>query len=87
MYGLSNAEITGYTQKVLYQHMKNLGKKEDNTKLDINELFERILKGSYPEIYQNSEISSEKFYNSYLRTYIEKRYKRYDKYKKMKLSF
>ncbi len=38
MYGLSNAEITGYTQKVLYQHMKNVGKKEDNTKLDINRI-------------------------------------------------
>lgn len=72
MYGLSNAEITGYTQKSFIPTYEECKKKEGNTKLNINELFERILKGSYPEIYQNNEISSEKFYNSYLRTYIER---------------
>ena len=35
-------------------------------------IFERIFKGSYPELYKNNNISLEAFFSSYLRTYIER---------------
>ena len=38
----------------------------------MDNLFERIFRGSYPELYKNKEINLESFYSSYLRTYIER---------------
>ena len=42
-------------------------KKESSKKI-----FQRIFKGSYPELYKNPKIDIEMFYSSYLRTYIER---------------
>ena len=38
----------------------------------IEEIFSMIFKGSFPELYKNPEISVDKFYDSYVRTYIER---------------
>ena len=38
----------------------------------MNNIFDRIFRGSYPELYKNSKINLEAFFSSYLRTYIER---------------
>ncbi len=72
IYGLSNAELSGGKQEFFlpdFQYCKN---RDSNQRLTINELFERILRGSFPELYQNDKIVIEKFYSSYVRTYLER---------------
>lgn len=41
-------------------------------KIDVNELYEQIVKGFYPELYNNDELDVETFYSDYVRTYIER---------------
>lgn len=36
------------------------------------EVFGKIIRGSFPALYQNEAIRTEKFYSSYLRTYLER---------------
>jgi len=43
-----------------------------NQPLGINEVYSLILKGSYPELYANTNMDWDMFYSSYLKTYIEK---------------
>lgn len=38
----------------------------------LGNVFERIFRGSYPELYKNESISIESYFSSYLRTYIER---------------
>ena len=47
-------------------------KRNSENKININELYEQIVKGFYPEIYDNSELDVETFYSDYVRTYIER---------------
>ena len=47
-------------------------KRNLENKININELYEQIVKGFYPEIYDNSELDVETFYSDYVRTYIER---------------
>ena len=41
-------------------------------KIDVNELYELIVRGFYPELYDNDELDVETFYSDYVRTYIER---------------
>lgn len=43
-----------------------------NYHIEINELFKLIVRGMYPELYDNKEISSDSFYSNYVDTYIER---------------
>jgi len=72
MYGLSTAELFQNKQDYFLPTFKKCKLTEKNPRLDINQLFERILKGSFPKLYQDSNISLEKFYNSYVGTYLER---------------
>ena len=47
-------------------------KREKTELLTANSLFEKILNGGYPEIYVTKDIDREKFFESYIRTYIER---------------
>ena len=47
-------------------------KREKTELLTTNSLFEKILNGGYPEIYVTKDIDREKFFESYIRTYIER---------------
>lgn len=40
--------------------------------IEVNELFKLIVRGMYPELYDNKEISSDSFYSNYVDTYIER---------------
>lgn len=43
-----------------------------NYHIEVNELFKLIIRGMYPELYDNKEISSDSFYSNYVDTYIER---------------
>lgn len=73
LYGLSTREINNEISSPFIPELENIkNKKTKTTKITTKELFERIFKGSYPEIYSNENISLEKFYESYIKTYIER---------------
>lgn len=72
MYGLSYSEIIGEEQNYFLPTKEICTKRENNKRLETLEVFERIIRGSFPALYQNKDISTEKFYNSYLRTYLER---------------
>ncbi len=47
-------------------------KRSKNNKISIDELFSQIVKGFYPELYDNLEMDCETFYSDYVKTYIER---------------
>lgn len=49
----------------------NQERSRDN-KLSVDELYKQIVKGFYPELYDNSEMESDTFYSDYVKTYIER---------------
>ncbi len=73
LYGLSNKEINNKQQKLFIPEISKL-KVEKNTEpnLTIKELFERIYKGSFPEIYKNPDLAINDYFTNYIKTYIEK---------------
>lgn len=72
MYGLSYSEIIGKEQSYFLPTKERCSLREKNKRPDTLEVFEKIVRGSFPALYQNEAISTEKFYNSYLRTYLER---------------
>ena len=71
LYGLSAREIDNKEDRLFIPEIETL-KKEKITKKTIEEIFSMIFRGSFPELYKNPEISVDKFYDSYVRTYIER---------------
>ena len=72
MYGLSYSEIIGEEQDYFLPTLSRCKLRENNKRPDTLEVFEKIVRGSFPALYQNTDISTETFYNSYLRTYLER---------------
>jgi len=72
MYGLSYSEIIGEEQEYFLPTKKRCKVKEKDRRPETLEIFERIVRGSFPVLYQNENISTEKFYSGYLRTYLER---------------
>ena len=69
-------QLQGLSQAEKF-HRKNppfLPDNEEKTNhtLGINQIYELILRGSYPELYANPSVDLDLFYSSYLKTYIEK---------------
>lgn len=73
LYGLSTREINKDNSSLFVPELDVLKtRKSKKEKITMEELFIRIFKGSYPEIYSNENISLEKYYESYIKTYIER---------------
>lgn len=72
LYPLSTREIYNQKEEPFIPNIDILRKKEPLKYEYMGSIFERIFRGSYPELYKNKEISLEAFYSSYLRTYIER---------------
>lgn len=72
MYGLSYSEIIGQKQDYFLPTLSRCKKREEYKRPETIEVFEKIIRGSFPALYQNESISTEKFYSSYLRTYLER---------------
>lgn len=72
LYGVSTRELNGLDQEIFIpdvEKLKNITKCKRYTPI---ELYERILIGSYPEIYRLGGKGVEEFYETYIRTYIER---------------
>jgi predicted AAA+ superfamily ATPase len=76
MLGLSYKEIIGkafYSKPFLpTNYNKPLDMEDENRALNLSKLYKIIWHGSFPKPLDNPETNREKFYSSYLRTYIER---------------
>jgi len=69
---LSTRELYQKTETPFIPNINLLKKKEALTYEPLLTVFDRILKGSYPALYNNQENNLESFYSSYVKTYIER---------------
>jgi len=72
LYGLTNREIENLSDDLFLPDLSLLEKRKMSSKLDITELFKKILLGGYPELYSNENLDREEFFSSYIKTYIER---------------
>lgn len=72
LYGLTNREINSMDDEVFIPKLDLLKKKTFTKKLSTIELYEKIIRGSYPELYRNKNLDRNKFFETYIRTYIER---------------
>ncbi|MDE5965400.1 MAG: ATP-binding protein [Lachnospiraceae bacterium] len=69
--GLSNSEITGTFHDEFKIDMDSLVERMHSSKaMDIMSFFDRIYNGSMPRLYENTEVSREQYFESYIETYI-----------------
>lgn len=69
--GLTQREIEQKQESFFIPELELLEKKEKIEKTTTIELYEKILKGSYPQIYKTN-IEHKKYYEDYITTYIER---------------
>jgi predicted AAA+ superfamily ATPase len=72
LYGLSTREINGVKEEIFIPELEILSKKETVKKLSTIELYEKIITGSYPQLYKNKNIDRCRYFETYIRTYIER---------------
>ena len=72
LYPLSTREICKSKEEIFIPNIDIIKNKKPLKYEYLNNIFDRIFKGSYPELYKNTEINIETFFSSYLRTYIER---------------
>lgn len=72
LYGLSTREINKIDENLFIPDIEKLKNKNKCKRYNLIELYERILRGSYPELYRQPFSDVEKFYETYIRTYIER---------------
>ena len=72
LHPFSTREIYGLQEDCFIPNIDSLKKKEALNYEPLCKLFDRILKGSYPALYNNTENNLENFYSSYIKTYIER---------------
>ncbi len=71
LYGLSEREIENKKDELFIPNINDIKKRERTEYKSTNKLYEKIFKGSYPELYiTNKEI--EQYYSDYLKTFMEK---------------
>lgn len=71
LYGLSEREIEGKKSDLFIPNINDIKMRERTTFGSTLELYKKIYKGSYPELYiSNKDI--EQYYSDYFRTFIEK---------------
>lgn len=72
MYPLSNREIDKKQDSLFLPKYPEIEKREKTTRLEIEQLYQKILKGNYPELYSNEAIELNDFFETYIKTYIER---------------
>lgn len=72
LYGLSNREIENKEETPFIPDIDILKQKELTEKLSTIKLYDKIIKGSYPELYKTSDLDIKKYFEIYIRTYIER---------------
>jgi len=73
MMGLSNSEIRGYHFQQFTVNPDELISRISNTdSMNINEIFNRIFRGSMPRLYEEENINTEIYFESYIDTYLSR---------------
>lgn len=72
LYGFSNREIEKQEEKNFIPDINILENKKMLEKKDTLEIYKKIITGSYPELYKNKEIDRKKYFETYIKTYIER---------------
>lgn len=72
LYPLTCRELQNLEEKKFNPQIDILKKKTPTERVSIPKLFERILRGSYPELNFGNEIDIENYYRNYINTYIER---------------
>lgn len=72
LYALSSREIEQKEDFLFLPEQQLLKEREQSNIIGIEELYKKILKGSYPEIYSNEKIDKNDFFSAYIKTYIER---------------
>ena len=72
MFPLSTRELFQKDEQIFIPDISLLKEKEKVPQLSGEQLFERIWKGSYPELYGGRNDEIEKYYETYVRTYMER---------------
>ncbi|MDR1688691.1 MAG: ATP-binding protein [Clostridiales bacterium] len=70
--GLSAREIKGDSFNEVFVPTAEYLSNRNSVAMNHTELWQNIHKGGYPELYANSNIKWDKFYNDYINTYIER---------------
>lgn len=69
---LSTREIYEKSEEKFDFDLNNIIKRCNDFKIEINDLYKLIVKGMYPELYNNKELDSNMFYSNYVDTYINR---------------
>lgn len=72
LHGLTNRELEEKEETFFLPEEEILRSKDKIEEIDTISIYEKILKGSYPEIYKNKDINIRKYYETYITTYIER---------------
>ncbi len=72
LFAFSDRELNKLEETVFIPKIENIRMKETLKRLSTPKLFERILKGSYPDVQYGNKIPVENYYSNYIRTYIER---------------
>lgn len=69
---LSRNEIIEREEMPFDLNVKTINKRAKQNPLSIGELYKFIIKGFYPELYSNKNLTYEMFYSDYVETYLER---------------
>ncbi len=69
---LSQSEILNVAEKPFVPSLERANQRLDNYKINRLELANKIIRGGYPELYNNPLLKTDDFFSAYLQTYIEK---------------
>lgn len=72
LFAFSDRELYKMEEPIFNPQIDIIRKVEPTKRLSTNQIFERILKGSYPDVQAGREVSIENYYSTYIRTYIER---------------
>lgn len=73
LYGLSNEELYNYNFGSFDTDIKVLSERKKQVKdIDAKNIYERILKGSFPHLYEIDNVNIKTFYESYIETYLSR---------------
>lgn len=74
LYGLSMHEINhqATSSEIFIPDLELIKKRQKQSNKSVNELYEIILKGSFPQLWNKDSPTLETFYETYIRTYIER---------------
>ncbi len=69
---LSKSEIKGIDELPFHVELEKNAQRCSNNQISFDEVYENIVKGFYPELYDNLDIATEQFYSDYVESYIDR---------------